>query len=263
MRALASLPWWILLLGALALCFATVAGSRWLGRRLYGDDPMRAGGLAATLTAVFGALFAFLSGFLITTEWTQHTSAEGAVANEAAAAARLAWAADTPGVDQAKVHDAVHRYLDVSVQQDWEAMSHGLPDALPSDGTYREVERTVRQEATARGIENPSATEMLSALDSLAGGRRDRLVAADRVMPAAIYTVVLLSGLALILNSVLAATPDPWRIGRIVGLVAIVVALDLALVLQISGPFQGAYVVSSAPLERVSTQLGQGWFGPR
>ena len=142
MRALASLPWWILLLGALALCFATVAGSRWVGRRLYGDDPMRAGGLAATLTAVFGALFAFLSGFLITTEWTQHTSAEGAVANEAAAAARLAWAADTPGVDQAKVHDAVHRYLDVSVQQDWEAMSHGLPDALPSDGTYREVERT-------------------------------------------------------------------------------------------------------------------------
>lgn len=263
MRWLVELPWWVVVPAILLLCLGTVAGARRLVPVLFGDDVDRASAVAAALTAAFGALFAFLSAFLITNEWTQHNTAETAIANESAAIARLAWAADAPGVDQGRVVQTLGGYLDTTVADDWTAMGTGQVDALPSDRTYRDVQTVVRHEATASGVSSATATEMLSALDALAQGRRDRLVAADRVMPAAIYGVVVISGLALIINTVIVASSRSWKSGRIVGSVALIVALDLALALVISGPFEGSYVASPRPLQRVDAQLHDGWFAPR
>lgn len=257
-------PGWLLLVGIAVLVFGTLAVARVVVGRLFpGDQIEEASALAGTLMAAFGALFAFLSAFLITNEWTQHNAAETAIANEAAASARLAWSADTPGVDRARVVAVVDAYLTATVHDDWPAMADGRLDPLPSDAPYRDLQTTVRAQATASGVESPSATEMLNALDGLAQGRRDRLVAAERVMPAAIYGVVVVSGLALVVNTVIVARSRPWRTGRIVGSIALVVTLDLALILLISGPFKGSYVAGSRPLQRVDAQVEQGWFGPR
>lgn len=263
MRWLVELPWWVLVAAILLLCLGTVAGTRRLVPHLFGDDVDRASALAATLTAAFGALFAFLSAFLITNEWTQHNTAETAIANESAAVARLAWAADAPGVDQNQIVTALQSYLDTTVADDWTAMGTGEVDSLPSNQPYRELQTVVRREATAAGVTSPTATEMLTALDTLAQGRRDRLVAADRVMPGAIYGVVVISGIALIVNSVVVAASRSWKTGRIVGSIALIIACDLALALIISGPFEGSYVASPQPLQRVDTQLHDGWFSTR
>lgn len=126
--------------------------------------------VAGSLMAAFGALFAFLSAFMITNEWTQHNTAETAIANEAVASASLSWAADTPGVDRTAILDAAGAYLDATVTDDWSAMGDGRLDSLPSDAPYRDLQRAVRQEATAKGVDPPSATEMLAALDALAQG---------------------------------------------------------------------------------------------
>ena len=261
MRALIALPWWVLVVGLLAVCFGTVALTRWYVHRWPEDRRVQAAALATTLMAVFGALFAFLSAFLITNEWTQHNTAETAIANESAAVARLAWAADTPDVARADIVAALARDVRRSVQGDWPAMADGKTSGLPSDRPFRDLQTLVRSQATEHAVEAPSATEMFAALDGVAQGRRDRLVAANRVMPTAIYAVVMLSGLALIVNAVIVAASRPWRVGRIIGILTVVVALDLALVLVISGPFRGSYVASSEPLARVGTQLDAGWFG--
>jgi hypothetical protein len=260
MRRLVELPWWVVVPAILLLCLGTMAGARRLVLVLFGGEVDRASDVAATLTAAFGALFAFLSAFLITNEWTQHNTAETAIANESAAIARLAWASDAPDVDQSLVVKALESYVDTTVADDWAAMSKGQVDALPSNQPYRELQTVARGEATATGVPSPTATEMLNALDALAQGRRDRLVAADRVMPGAIYGVVVLSGIALIVNTVVVAASRSWKTGRIVGSVALIIAFDLALALVISGPFEGSYVASPQPLQRVGTQLQAEWF---
>jgi hypothetical protein len=244
----------------LAVCFLTAGVVRRAGPRLLGDEAAAAGTVATALMAVFGALFAFLSAFLITNEWTAHNRAETAIANEAAAAARLGWAADAPGLDQQELLGQVDDYLRTTITDDWPAMADGALDSLPSDTRYRTLERGARSQATAGDVATPPASEVLAALDALAQGRRDRLVAAERTMPAAIFGMVLLSGLALVVNASVLTAARSKRAASLVGLLTLVVALDLALVLLISGPFRGSYVASPRPLERVVQQIDDGWF---
>ena len=49
--------------------------------------------IAAPLTTAFGALFAFLTAFVITIEWNQHRDVEKTIGEEADASVRLIWAA--------------------------------------------------------------------------------------------------------------------------------------------------------------------------
>lgn len=259
--SLASLPWWLLFPGLVLTALAVAFGIRPIVRHVLGHGADHAGLVAASLTTAFGALFAFLSAFLITTEWSQHSAAESAIAAEAASVARLAWSADAPGVDQALVLADLEAYLD-STTADWSAMADGRTSPLASDADYRRVQVDVRAQAALPGVPTASASEMLAALDAVAGARRERLSAAARQLPTAIVVVVVVSGLALVVNSVILAAGRSRRAAGPIAAIAIVVGLDLALVFMVSSPFRGTLIAEPTPLERVATEMRTGWFGP-
>ena len=121
MSWLTSLP----ALAALALMFALAAGvaiaSQVLVRRLVPvAEQDQVLGIAAPLMPALGAAFAVLVALTLSSEAGYLRSAQDNVASEAAAAARLAWAATTHGVESQPIQAALADYLSTVRADEWQ-----------------------------------------------------------------------------------------------------------------------------------------------
>ena len=75
MTAITTLPWWVILPLCLIVVFGVALGARVVLHRFLGDATPHALANSSTFMAGFGALFAFLSAFVISTEWAAQSAA--------------------------------------------------------------------------------------------------------------------------------------------------------------------------------------------
>ena len=260
MVMLTTLPWWVLLPLSLVVVFAITMGARRALTHFFGADSGSAVTTAGPLMTGFGALFAFLSAFVIATEWSTQSTADAAVAREAAASARLAWASTAAGIDTGAVQGHLDDYLGRSIVIEWPEMADGTPIAATDNDQWRALEQTTRTQAGRAGVAAPSTSEMLSALDDVASARRERLDLASRGLPIPLFVILGLSGLALCVNAAVLTIPHSPRTSVVVATIVTVVALDLGLVLVLGGPFRGTLTSSPALLEGVQAGIQSGFF---
>ncbi|MGN6692599.1 MAG: hypothetical protein ACTHN0_00330 [Aquihabitans sp.] len=251
---------WIALLLVLVFCGALAIGFRILLRRHLGDDLAAAHPVAAPLMPALGAVFALLAATTIGAEAAQYRSASDDVSAEAAAASRMAWAATSPGVDTDVIQRDLTAYLAATRRTEWKA---GDPDGSAATMTaLAKLERSVRTEAADKDLGSGQASELLGALDSLTSLRRVRLAHASNTLPDGYLLVVLLSGLALVVNSAALAIDRPGRVALLTGGLVVVVAVTLSLLMAISSPFAGGFLVGGEPLDAVLANLRAGFFQP-
>jgi len=125
MTTLTSLDWWALF-PLLLFVIATIAVvAHVVIRRFLGHHASRSVSHAAPLMPTLGALFAFLSAFVIATEWTAQSSADSTVAHIASASARLAWASTAPGAETFEIQDALSADLSYTVTTGWTQLQSG------------------------------------------------------------------------------------------------------------------------------------------
>ena len=99
---LVSAPLWVLLIGWLAVTVAAaVLGHLFVSHVVHSHDRDEVRGLANPMMPAFGAMFAVLTAITLSSEAGYLKSAQDGVAEEAASASRLAWAATNPNVDAA------------------------------------------------------------------------------------------------------------------------------------------------------------------
>lgn len=251
---------WIALLVVLVLCGALAVGFRVLLRRHLGGDLASAHPVAAPLMPALGAVFALLAATTIGAEAAQYRTANDDVSAEAAAASRLAWAATSPGVDTEAVQRDLAEYLASTRKAEWRA---GDADgSAAAFAALARLERTVRTEAAGKDLGSAQAGELLSSLDAVSSLRRARLAHAANVMPDGYLLVVLLAGLALVVNSAALAIDRTGRVALLTGGLVVVVAVTLALLIAISSPFAGGFVVGGGPVDAVLGNLRDGGFAP-
>lgn len=260
MHTLTSLPWWLLVVLSLAFSVSVAIAFRKIVRRTQrgsGDDPVRhAGPLMPTL----GALFAFLSAFVIATEWSSQSQTESLVQHVASASSRLAWASTAPGADTAAIQSSLQQELSTMVTVGWPALAdRRTVDAVATE-QFRSLESTVRLSAYSPSVSTPASNELLASIDELAAGRRDLAADAERSLPALLFVALGLSGVALIANAVTLTIRSDRRSTFIVGSIVVLVAIDLAILLVLAAPFRGTLTVSPAPLEHIGQELAGGWF---
>lgn len=260
MVTLTTWPWWVLLPLSLVVVGATTLGAKRLLTHFFGSDSGPAATTAGPLMTGFGALFAFLSAFVIATEWSTQTTADAAVAREAAASARLAWASTAAGVDTDAVQAQLDEYLEHTIEVEWGEMGDGNPVAATESEPWRRTEQTTRVQAAVAGVTSPSTSEMLSALDDLASARRERLDLSSRSLPVPLFMILGLSGLALCVNAAVLTIPHSPRTTVVAATIVVVVALDLGLVLVLGGPFRGTLTASPDLLLGVQDGLRTGFF---
>ena len=251
---------WAVLLVMLVLCGVLAVGFRLVLRKQLGDDLASASPVASPLMPALGAVFALLAATTIGAEAAQYRSAGDDVSAEAAAASRLAWASTSPGVDTETIQRELVTYLEATRRTEWhEGDADGSAATMAS---LAALERTVRSEAATKDLGSAQAGELLSSLDAMTSLRRQRLAHAANPLPNGYLLVVLMSGLALVANSAALAIAHPRRVALLTGGLVVVVALALALLIAISSPFAGGFVVGGAPLDAVAANLRSGAFEP-
>jgi len=258
MTRVVSLPSWLLVVVGVALCGAIAVGARWSMRRWLGDDTDRASSVSGPLMPALGALFALLAALALNAESTQlHTASENA-SLEAAASARLAWAATSPGVHTAKIQREQLAYLNATRGAEWgDGNGDGDPQAKRA---LAALERTVRADASQKTLNSAEANELLAALDGVSVARRQRLAAIEGMLPDLYLIVVLAAGLALVVNSAGLALSHRPGVASLTGGLVLVVGLTLALLLAVSAPFQGGFIVNGRPVDLVISDLSSGVF---
>jgi len=258
---LASRPEWVLLLACVAAAILAVVAGRTLSPLLI---PAHEHGsirqVAGPLMPALGATFAVLAAITLSMEAGYLKSAQDIVSAEAAGASRLAWAATSPGVDGDRIQSALLAYLQATRTDEWRGDAAANGDDAATNAAIVALERAVRTEATRTGIGTPASSELLTSLDAVTTGRRARLAAAARQLPALYVITLVVSGLALVVNAGALAARTHRGFAVLLGGLTLVVALSLALLFSLTAPWRGPLVVSGAPLDQVSRDLRTGFF---
>lgn len=254
---LASLPGWLLVLASIAI----FTGAAFLGRKMMESvsrDHRRenhhtvAGQLMPGLCAIFG----IIAGLTLISQVDNWNRAQDAVAREATASARLAWA--TAGVPARQGHLPLQDFLRADRSSGWK-LSLDDPVPAPLERSIQRLEAGVRGAAEAPGTSSQAGAEMLAALDDLTTARRERVTAQSDHLPALFVFALFLAGLSVVVNAAALTVGRP-RTGRLIVLLVAVVAVDIALVIALWLPFSGAIQVSDRPLTDIITQLQGGFF---
>jgi hypothetical protein len=225
------------------------------------QDQADLGTIAGPLMGALGALFAFLTAFVITTEWGQHREVEHTVGMEADACVRLAWISQSPGCDGAAIRRGLAAYLASVLNEEWPALADGGGCEATHD-RMSELQYRVRGVAAEPVVPASVSNDLTTAADAVAVTRAERLNAAARDLPTPLFLLAFLSGVVLTLNAiVLALHLDRAHALAIAGIVALI-PLDLALLLAIAMPFKGDLRVEGHALVRVLDNLTRGRYGP-
>jgi len=261
MTWLASLSAGVLVVGWLVVMLAVAAISRVAIRAIVPvAEHDTIASIAAPLMPALGATFAVLMALTLSSEAGYLRSAQDIVSLEAAAAARLAWASTSPGVHTQPIQSALDDYIRTTRSREWHGTSATEGDDPEAARALAGLERVVRAEAARSDLSTPISTELLTALDSLSSERRARIAAASRTLPPLIIITLIASGVALIINGGALVFRSSLRTSVLVVGLAVVVALSLALLFALTGPWEGPLVVSGKPLDTVVRDLQSGFF---
>jgi hypothetical protein len=261
MTWLASLPSGVLVVGSLVIALVVAALSRVATRHLVPlDERELVSAIAPPLMPALGATFAVLMALTLANEATSLRTSRDLVSQEGAQAARLAWAATTPGVDTQAIQDALRAYLVATRTNEWHRSGASEDDDPEVAEAIGDLERVVRVEAADADLTTPTTTELLAALDAVTTSRRARLAAAAREIPVLYVLTLLLSGVALVLNAGALTVRGGWRTGSLIVGLAAVVGLSMALLFAITAPWAGSLIVSGEPIDIVVDDLETDFF---
>ncbi|WP_208865641.1 hypothetical protein [Streptomyces viridochromogenes] len=261
MNWLTSLPAVVLVVGGLVLALLVAAVAR-VGVRVLvpAGERDRVPQIATPLMPTLGAAFAIFAALSLASEAGYLRAAEGLVSDEAAAASRLAWAATSPRVHSDPIHAALLDYLQSTRAREWEGAAAASGDDAATAHAIARLERSVRAEAARPAVGTPAGAELVISLDGVTSSRRARVAAASRDVPSLYVVTLVVSGLALIVNSGALVFRSSLRTSLLIVGVASVVGLSLALLFALSAPWSGPFIVSGQPLDTIIGDLQSGFF---
>ena len=246
------LAWFAVWTTAAYLLLDAVIGSR---------DQGDLGIIAGSLMGALGALFAFLTAFVITIEWGHHREAEHTVDMEADACIRLAWISHSPGCDGAAIRRDLAAYLRSVLNDEWSALRDGSGCEATHD-RMSELQYRVRGIAAQPDVPASVSNDLTTAADAIAITRSERLNAAARDLLTPLFLLAFLSGIALALNAIVLALHLGHAYSLAIGGIVALIPLDLALLLAIAMPFKGDLRVEGHSLVRVLDNLKRRRYGP-
>ena len=270
MSWLTSLPVWAILFLSLLIVGTVSSASYLILHSKTGEHRERTGLAAAAYMTALGSLFAILTGFLINSEYATLRQAQSLVGKEAAAASRLAWATEAlPSVDTALIQQRLGVYLTDSEDSDFKAFgTENAQDAQASPGfeSLRDLQSASFTIASRPYVASATANAIESSMADLTDTRRELLSIADSEMPIELLLLSAIAGFALIINALFVSLRSGGNTVYVAAGIIVIVALDLALIVGISAPFRGPFVVDAGPVRTMATEVRAGvylpWVGP-
>ena len=238
----------VLVVGTIAVTVCLVLLGVWLIRRLV---PATREGFDAEVSSqmlgVVASLFGLLLAFVIVIEYQNFGSAQDNVGQEADSLAAITRDSDAlPSSQGALVRSAIGTYVRAVVIDEWPRLREGHQSPQAADDVARiyaalEAARPTSPQATA--FYNDSVEQLNGALIA----RRGRLSTASGGIPSLVLALILLGAFVILGYVMLVGSRSFWfhMIGACA--IALVVAMSLVVLVDLSYPFSGSLVVSSDP----------------
>jgi hypothetical protein len=178
---------------------------------------------------------------------TRYGDSQSNVSDEAGALAAIVrdTGAFPPG-DRHRVRGAVGAYVRAVVDDEWRRMHDGNDSRRASaavDGMYTAIQGLNPRSPRAVSFYDDAVEQLTSALEA----RRNRLDDADGGLPWVIGVLLLVGSVVIVGYTILVASRSYWFHAIGAGAVALILALALVVLLDLSYPFSGDLSVDSAP----------------
>jgi Protein of unknown function (DUF4239) len=246
---LVGLPTVVLFLGLMAVGLVFAAGLSWLATRAIEDEVRtRTSTSVTTVVGVVAGLYAVLVAFVIVNEWQTFNDAQAQVSNESAAITAAYFDAGVlPEPSRTEIQEALLSYDRSVICVEIPYLADHEGPALPTRRALLQVFETVARASPAAQT-SAFYTSAVNQIGQIATARRARINAAATPLPNLLLVVILATSLALVaVASVLDTQHRRWHLVLTTAL-TILVALNLALIVTLNRPFDGAATISDAPL---------------
>jgi hypothetical protein len=251
-------PSWVLLVGLIVLIAGGAALIQRYVRRRFPDLKGEAHNDVTKFTYGFiGFLYAFFTGFVVSSMWGQNNTADGNARAEGAAAVQLATDAvvfDT--ADRDRIRQSLSAYEQAAVVEWTQAGSSRSPatdSALVR--LYKAYDGVV---ATTNSQKSLLATSY-SNLDRISQARTVRRLTAgeDAGLPWPFWAVIFLTSSLVLGTAIIYGVERPALHYPMVSVVSVIIATNLFLIVELANPYAGEVSTSSDPLQQVVAVLAQ------
>jgi hypothetical protein len=252
------IPSWVLFTGLIVLIAGgALALQRYVRRRfpeLKSDTHNDATKFAY---GFIGFVYAFFIGFVVSSMWGQTNAADGNARVEGAAAAQMARDAvvfDT--ADKDRIRQSLLTYEHAAIAE-WPHAGNGRsPDA---DTALARVYQAYDGVAAKTGTQKTLLATSFSNLDKISQARTVRLLTAreDAGLPWPFWAVIFLTSTLVLGSVIIYGVEKPILHYPMVAIVAVIVATNLFLVVELAHPYVGEVSTSSDPLQQVVAVLSQ------
>jgi protein-S-isoprenylcysteine O-methyltransferase Ste14 len=217
-------------------------------RRVPSETRERVSNSTAVMIQVLAVFYAVLVAFVIVSERGAITEANDHVAEEAAAMSALYQdVGGFPPADRERIRAAILAYNRSVLEHDFHAVeSTGEPSAETTrrlDDLYAAVQSA--EPAVGTGAFYSQAVNDLS---DITRARRNRNADAGDTIPGPLFFLVAIISVFVLAVATLLNTRERGTHVALLAVLAIVTALNLALIIALEHPFSGAIAVSDQPL---------------
>ena len=240
----------VLVVGTIVVTVCLVLLGVWLIRRLV---PMTREGFDAEVSSqmlgVVASLFGLLLAFVIVIEYQNFGSAQDNVGQEADSLAAIARDSHALAPAQgALVRAAIGTYVRAVVTDEWPRLRDGRDSPQASEDVnliYAALQAARPTSPQATAFYNDSVSQLNDALIA----RRNRLSAASGGIPSLVLALILVGAFVILGYVMLVGSRSFWF--HLIGAcsIALVVALSLVVLVDLSYPFSGSLVVNSDPFQ--------------
>jgi hypothetical protein len=240
------IPSWVLLTGLIVLIAGgAVLIQRYLRRRF----PVLKGDAHNDVTkfayGFIGFVYAFFIGFVVSSMWGQNNTADGNARAEGAAAAQMARDAVVfDGVDKNRIRQSLLTYEHAAIAEWSHAGNSRSPDADTALGrVYQAYDGVAAKTDTQKTLLATS----FSNLDKISQARTVRLLTAreDAGLPWPFWAVIFVTSSLVLGTVIIYGVEKPILHYPMVAIVAVIVATNLFLVVELAHPYVGAVSTTS------------------
>jgi hypothetical protein len=216
--------------------------------------------ISAPMLGVVAALFGLLLAFVIIIAYQNFLAAQANLSREADSLSSIVRdSAAFPEPARSNVVGAVGTYVHAVVDDEWPSMKKGNDNVLAWNG----LDSIFTAFLTVKP-KSPAATsfydDAVTQLNATLAARRDRLQSVSGGIPGPIFFLILFGAFVIIGYAVLVGSPSFWFHALGAAAIAMVVAVSLVVLIDLSYPFSGNVAISPAVFKTGS--LGQFFYRP-
>ncbi len=204
-----------------------------------------------------GFFYAFFIGFVVNSMWGQNNAADGNARAEGAAAVQMARDAivfEAP--DRDRIRQGLLTYEQAAIAEWSQAENRPSTDA---DSTLARLYKAYDGVAAKTDTQKTLLSTSFSNLDRISQARTVRLLTAreDDGLPWSLWAVIFLTSTMVLGIVIIYGVEKPILHYAMVAIVAVIVATNLSLIIQLAQPYVGEVSATSAPLQEVVAVLAQ------